>query len=64
MRTKINILSCNFSQNSASFYGGSIYLYKTGNLLLENNLFYKNSAKYGGAIYYFEDGKNIYIMIL
>ena len=64
LRSQILISSCKFLENSATFSGGSIYLYRTGNIKITNNKFYKNQAKIGGAIYYFEDRKNIFLLFL
>ena len=57
MRSQITVSNCVFSQNSAQFEGGSIYIYQTGNITFENNSFYQNLATQGGAIYYYESRK-------
>ena len=56
LRSQIIISNCYFSGNIVLENGGSIYLYQTGNILIENNVFLTNKAKIGGSIYYYESG--------
>ena len=60
MRSQITVSNCIFSRNSAQFQGGSIYIYRTGNITFENNSFYQNFAAQGGAMYYYESRKKNY----
>ena len=43
---------CNFLKNIANGYGGSIYIFDSGNFSFENCNFENNQAAYGGAIYF------------
>lgn len=46
----VNINGCDFSNNVANEYGGTMYIAKNGNVNITNSKFIGNSAKRGGAI--------------
>lgn len=45
--------NCSFYSNKANEYGGTLFLFLSGKIIIKNCLFKNNSAINGGAIYFF-----------